>query len=135
MINSVCLSADGQYVLSGAGTVPSWVTRREGYDDTLKLWDVATGKCLQMFQGHTHPVQSVCLSANGRYALSASKVGMLKLWDVGTGKCLRTFEGQEGEELACLSMEGHLILSYGNDGFKLMVVRLGVGRQQISRLG
>ena len=62
-------------------------------DKTLRLWEVESGKCLRTFEGHTGNVNSVCLSADGRYALSGSEDKTLRLWEVESGKCLRTFEG------------------------------------------
>ena len=40
-VNSVALSSNGRYALSG-----SW-------DKTVKLWDVNTGTCLRTLEGHT----------------------------------------------------------------------------------
>ena len=46
----------------------------------MKLWDVSRDACLRTFEGHTSGVTSVCLSADGRYALSGSMDKSLKLW-------------------------------------------------------
>ncbi len=54
-------------------------------DKTLKLWDVATGKEIRTFVGHTSTVDSVAFSPDGRTALSGSGDRTLKLWDV-TGR-------------------------------------------------
>ena len=42
-------------------------------------------------------MKAVCLSTDGRYALSGSDDKSLKLWDVSNGKCLRTFQGHRYE--------------------------------------
>ncbi len=52
---------------------------------------IGTMGLIHTFEGHSSAVDSVSLSADGRYALSES--GDIKLWEVETGKCLRTFEG------------------------------------------
>ncbi len=67
-VNSVCLSGDSRFALSGST------------DNTLKLWEVSTGRCLRSFEGHTRAVMSVCLSGDGRFALSGSVDYTLKLW-------------------------------------------------------
>ncbi|MCV3215539.1 WD40 repeat domain-containing protein [Plectonema radiosum NIES-515] len=113
-VNSVCLSADNCFALSGSG------------DRTLKLWEVATGICLRTFEGHEGFVTSVCLSADGRFALSGSaerirraggEGNTLKLWDVATGNCLRTFEGHKSwVDSVCLSANLYFALSGSADG-------------------
>ena len=50
---------------------------------------------------------SVCLSADGNWALSGSVDKTLRLWEVSTGRCVRTFEGHTEEVIfACLSADG-----------------------------
>jgi len=80
-VNSVAISPDGRFVLSG-----SW-------DETLRLWDLATGQCLRTLKGHTERVNSVAISPDGRFALSGSHDNTLRLWDLETGQCLRTLKG------------------------------------------
>nr|MBZ4220535.1 protein kinase [Chlorobium sp.] len=59
------------------------------------------------FEGHSGEVNSVFLSADGRYALSGSSDRTMKLWDVSTGQCLRTFEGHNNVvNSVCLSADG-----------------------------
>jgi WD40 repeat protein len=102
---SVCLSADGRHGLSGS------------YDNTLKLWDAASGRCERTFGGHSSYVCSVYLSVDGRYALSGSYDKSLKLWEVETGRCLRTFEGHTaGVFSVCLSTDVRFALSGSEDG-------------------
>ncbi|GAB4301168.1 MAG: hypothetical protein Fur0025_41230 [Oscillatoriaceae cyanobacterium] len=72
-VTSVCISDDGQFALSGSK------------DNTIILWEMATGKQLRTFAGHTWVVNSVCLSADGCLALSGSSDGSLHLWDLATG--------------------------------------------------
>jgi hypothetical protein len=59
-VNSVALSDDGRFALSG------------GLEGTVRLWDVATGQCLRSFEGHTEEVDWVALSREGQFALSMS---------------------------------------------------------------
>jgi WD40 repeat protein/serine/threonine protein kinase len=80
-VTSVCLSADGRFALSGSD------------DQSVRLWEVASGQCLRTFSGHTDWVASVSLNADGRFALSGSLDNTLRLWEVASGGCLRTFSG------------------------------------------
>jgi WD40 repeat protein/serine/threonine protein kinase len=106
-VTAAYLSADGCYAIAGSL-------------DTLMLWDAVTGKSLRIFEGHNDCVNSVCLSADSRYALSGSNDKSLKLWDVESGNCLRTFEGHTGVvNSVCLSVDGRYALSGGDKTLKL----------------
>ena len=59
----------------------------------MQLWDVETGCCLRVFEGHTDMVWSVAWSTDGRCALSGSSDNTVRLWDVKTGRCLRVLQG------------------------------------------
>jgi WD40 repeat protein len=99
-VNSVTLSRDGRYALSGSD------------DKTLKLWELTAGRCVMTFEGHAEWVYSVCLSEDGRRALSGSRDKTLKWWDVETGRCLRTLEGHlDGVHSVCLSRDGRWAVS------------------------
>src|SRR5208283_4517673 len=88
--------------------------RRCGLADCWSRWRAGHAHVVQQFE---HPdagnqVQSVCLSADGRYALSGSMDHTLKLWEVESGRCLRTFEGHTGRVYSvCLSADGRYALS------------------------
>jgi WD40 repeat protein/regulator of sirC expression with transglutaminase-like and TPR domain/predicted Ser/Thr protein kinase len=84
-INCAALSPNGRLAISGDD------------DNTCRLWDVATGKELFRFPGHTENVICVAFSPDGRLALSAgSRVvtpdGLwargsdfdIRIWDVAT---------------------------------------------------
>ena len=99
-ITSVAFSPDGRYALSG-----SW-------DNTLKLWEVSTGREVRSFSGHSSWVNSVAFSPDGRYALSGSGDMTLKLWEVATGKEIRSFSGHTNTVYSvAFSPDGRYIIS------------------------
>ncbi|MGB8259390.1 MAG: serine/threonine-protein kinase [Terracidiphilus sp.] len=81
---SVAFSPDGRTLASG-----SW-------DDTIKLWDAASGSLLRTLQGHTSSVLSVAFSPDGRTLASGSDDHTIKLWDAASGSLLRTLQGRGG---------------------------------------
>ena len=65
-----------------------------GLDDkTVRLWEVESGRCLRVLEGHTVSVWSVAWSPDGRHALSGSEDKTVRLWEVASGRCLRVLEG------------------------------------------
>ncbi|MBE8994570.1 serine/threonine-protein kinase [Microcystis aeruginosa] len=81
---SVAYSPDSRYLASG------------GSDNTIKIWEVATGKELRTLTGHSRGVESVVYSPDGRYLASGSSDDTIKIWEVATGKELRTLTGHSG---------------------------------------
>ena len=64
------------------------------YDDTIKLWDVASGRELRTLGGHSDAVNSVAFSPDGRIlACGGPDDNTIKLWDVASGRELRTLRG------------------------------------------
>ncbi len=55
---------------------------QSGFDKTVRLWDVASGKELKTLTGHISDVRSVCYSPDGRTLVSAGWEGRIKFWDV-----------------------------------------------------
>jgi WD40 repeat protein/serine/threonine protein kinase len=103
-VNSVALSADRRWALSGSE------------DNTVRLWEMNSGKCLRSFDEHTTWVLSVALSVDGNWALSGSNDNTLRLWELRSGKCLRILKGHTlGVNSVALSADGRWALSGSND--------------------
>jgi WD40 repeat protein len=80
-VQSVAVSPDGRLLASGS------------YDNTIKLWDLNTGKLRQTLEGHSNLIQSVAFSPDGRLLASGSRDKTIKLWDPTTGELWQTLEG------------------------------------------
>jgi RNA polymerase sigma factor (sigma-70 family) len=70
------------------GMTPDGRTLATANNDSIQLWDCATGKRRQHFEGHEGLVTTVHLSADGRRLLSAGADGTVRVWDMATGKLL-----------------------------------------------
>ena len=54
-------------------------------DQTLKVWDLASGAELRTLAGHFEEVTAVAVMPDSRRAVSASYGRMLKVWDLASG--------------------------------------------------
>ena len=69
-VNSAAYSPDGREIVSA-----SW-------DNTIRIWDSATGECKRVLEGHTGSVNSAAYSPDGREIVSASRNdGTIKVWN------------------------------------------------------
>jgi WD40 repeat protein len=103
-VQGVVISPNGQTALSASA------------DQTLRLWDLESGKTLRTFSGHTAAVNSVAISPNGQTALSASADQTLRLWDIETGQPVRTFSGHTAAvNSVAISPDGQSALSASAD--------------------
>ncbi|CZR52554.1 related to WD40-repeat protein (notchless protein) [Phialocephala subalpina] len=80
-VTSVAFSPNGKQVVSSSG------------DNTIRLWDAATGAALQTLEGHSSWISSVAFSPNGKQVVSGSRDSTIRLWDTATGAALQTLEG------------------------------------------
>jgi WD40 repeat protein len=67
-VHSVAFSPDGQTLASGS------------YDDTIKLWKLASGQEVRTLTGHSHYVYNVAFSPNGQTVASGSGDNTIKIW-------------------------------------------------------
>ena len=102
LVSSVAISPDDRWALSGS--------------QTLRLWDLATAKCLRTLEGHTGPVSSVAITPDGRWAVSGGNDNTLRVWELATGLCLRTFEGHVTKvNSIAISADGRWVVSGSED--------------------
>lgn len=82
-------------------------------DNTIRMWDVCTGRCIRTFFGHVEGVWA--LAADSLRMVSGAQDRMLKVWDPRTGKCERTFTGHTGP-VTCVGLSDSRVCSASEDG-------------------
>jgi len=75
--SSIALSPNGEELLAGSE------------DGIARLWEVATGRALGTFAGHTNSINAVTFTKDGNYALTASSDGTTRLWNVRDARAAR----------------------------------------------
>jgi WD40 repeat protein len=87
-----------------------------GMDETLQVWEVATGRWLQVLAGHIGMVHACGFSPDGNVTVSGGQDKTLRLWHPGSGQCVRILEGHTGTVLDCgFSPDGRWIVSASED--------------------
>ncbi|MEQ8959709.1 MAG: hypothetical protein RLP02_17590 [Coleofasciculus sp. C2-GNP5-27] len=122
LVRSVAISPSGQILASSSN------------DQTIKLWNLPTGKLLYTLAGHSSMVTSVAFSPDGKTLASSSNLavgdGNIKLWDVETGTLQQTLDkGLLNLRVSCVtfSPDGNTLAS-GNIDATIKLWQLNSGK-------
>ena len=79
----------------GGGSSSSNSIRRAltaSHDGTARVWELRSGACAHVLEGHGGRLSAVRAAADGRAALTASDDGTARLWCLDSGACLRVMD-------------------------------------------
>lgn len=100
IVSSLAISADGKFLVSG-----SW-------DQTIKIWQLDTGKLIRTLKGHRDKVYAIALSPDEQIIASGSADQTIKLWHLETGELLGTFAGHSNTVTAlAFTTSGEILVS------------------------
>ncbi|ELV09706.1 F-box/WD repeat-containing protein 10 [Tupaia chinensis] len=80
-VRALFLCEEEHFLLSGS------------YDLSIRYWDLKTGACTRIFNGHQGTV--TCMDLCKNRLVSGARDGQVKEWDIDTGKCLKTFKHKD----------------------------------------
>jgi WD40 repeat protein/energy-coupling factor transporter ATP-binding protein EcfA2/cytoskeletal protein RodZ len=81
-VNEAAVSPDGRWLATASE------------DNSLKIWDAATGQEVLTLTGHNAPVTSLAFSPDNTHLVSGSSDSRLMVWDVLAGTRLQALVGQ-----------------------------------------
>ena len=103
-VMGVAFTPDGRKLVSG-----SW-------DDTLKIWDVETGREVMTLDAHREGVESVDISPDGRLIASGGRDNAARIWELESGRELLAFRDHQGYVTSVkFAMDGARVISGGRD--------------------
>lgn len=80
-VRSIVITPDNQTLISGSE------------DNTIKIWELSTGKLVRTLTGHTNWISSLAISPDGQTLVSGSGDNTIKVWQWQTGQLIRTLTG------------------------------------------
>lgn len=94
-----------------------------GYDRTLRVWDLETGECIRVLEGHTKWIEDMQVTPDGKWAVSGGEDTLLRIWDLERGECIKVLEGHTKRiNGVAISADGRRVVSgTGGEGACLMV--------------
>ncbi|XP_027481529.2 CMT1A duplicated region transcript 1 protein isoform X4 [Zalophus californianus] len=80
-VRALFLCEEENFLLSGS------------YDLSIRSWDLKSGACIRIFNGHQGTI--TCMDLYKNRLVSGARDCQVKEWDVETGKCLKTFKHKD----------------------------------------
>ncbi|MCM0592992.1 MAG: WD40 repeat domain-containing protein [Gloeotrichia echinulata IR180] len=105
-ISSVAISPDSEILVSGCA------------DQTIKVWNLTTGKLIRTLSENLGEISSIAVSPDGNFLAVGScehPKSNIKVWHLKTGKLLHTLSGhQKPVNLVVISPDGQILASGSN---------------------
>jgi WD40 repeat protein len=108
----LCLdfSPDGKRLATGAA------------DKIARVTDIASGKQVNLFEGHTHHVMGIAFRSDGRVLATAGADGVVSTWDMIIGERKKKIEGwtKEVTSLQFIGATNQIVTSAGDNRVRIV---------------
>ena len=85
-------------------------------DGKAIVWDLASGKQLQIMDGHEGGIENVRITPDGRCAISCGRDRVIRVWDTETGACFRNLQENTRRVVSvCIRSDARQAISAGLD--------------------
>ena len=103
--SSLAFSSNGKWLVTG------------GYDNVAVLWDIASGREIHAFHGHSEPICTMTISDDSKWLVTGGPDRIVRLWDLAAGKEVRVFKGHtETVRSISISKDGRWLATAAEDG-------------------
>ncbi|PKX93693.1 uncharacterized protein P174DRAFT_459847 [Aspergillus novofumigatus IBT 16806] len=119
-VNSVAFSRDDKMLISGS------------HDNSVRIWDVQTGKLLRILEGHTAAVTCVEVSGHSQVA-SCGYDGTIRTWDANTGALRHILTPDSGVWSISFSPDGKFVAAAAGETLQIWDVHHGQLQETFQR--
>lgn len=102
------------FVSLNPGAIPSAISASK--DGNLYLWNIETGTCDRILQGHQCSVWTLAANPAGTHVISGDDEGVLRCWNLDSGQCQLRLKGHQSRIWSVAwSPDGMMMASGGGD--------------------
>jgi len=105
-----------RWVLATAVSPDGRLLASAGLDNSIRLWNFATGELMQTLSGHVKPINCLAFSPDGQFLASGSDDYTVRVWQVPAVKMVKVLSGHSRDVTSvCFHPDGRSLVSGSED--------------------